>query len=217
MAPPDDPEVLTPWLAAAERDWLATGRPDQLVRAATRAALRHTLAERLGGDPREVSFVRACRHCGDPAHGKPAVAGTTISFSVSHTPGLGLVAVAEGVELGVDVERADRRPATDLGRLRRRILDDRERAAVEALAPDVATQAFLHLWAAKEAVAKADGRGLVLGLGTIHAGPLLDGDVAAVAMGADRWHVQRLVLPAPHVGFLASAVAVHADVGPWRW
>lgn len=65
------------------------------------ACLREVLAAELGVDPREVPFASA-----KGPYRKPALTGNTqkLTFNLSHTRGLILIAVARGREVGVDVE-----------------------------------------------------------------------------------------------------------------
>ena len=98
----------------------------------------------------------------DP-HGRPrleAPAGFDLSWSHSGD-GL-LVALGEGVEVGIDLERA--RPRPRALELARRFFHPAEAAWLAAL-PDAAREpSFLRLWCAKEAVLKAHGRGIAFGL-----------------------------------------------------
>jgi phosphopantetheinyl transferase len=66
------------------------------------ALLRRLLAEVEGGDPAELSLTV-------DADGRPTT-GTRTSVSISHTRDLVVVAVCLDGEVGVDVERRDRRP-----------------------------------------------------------------------------------------------------------
>ena len=105
----------------------------------SRAALRLLLGERLGCGPQDVEFALG-------EHGKPFVSGTDLRFNLSHSGTRAVVAVAEHLELGVDVERPGRNVAAVL-----RTLSDGERASGHDP---------LRLWCRKEAWAKAMGGGL---------------------------------------------------------
>jgi 4'-phosphopantetheinyl transferase len=120
-------------------------RGDQARRwAASRAALRVLLGARLGVAPREVDFSHG-------PHGKPEVDGA-LSFNLSHAGALALVALGDGCEVGIDVERTDRRSHAIL-----RALTDGERTAL-GHAPGHLE--LMRLWCRKEALAKATGGGL---------------------------------------------------------
>jgi 4'-phosphopantetheinyl transferase len=90
--------------------------------------------------------------------GKPGLAGSSGDFSLSHTPGLALIAVAQQGVLGVDVERL--RVLRASGERSQRI----ERAGI-ALAggnplPEAPDMRFLQAWVRIEAAAKAEGCGV---------------------------------------------------------
>lgn len=126
-------------------------------------------------------------------------------FSWSHGGELALVALARGVEPGVDVEQL--RPRRRALVLARRFFA-REEAALLAAFPEAAQEAaFLRLWCTKEAVLKALGRGIAFGLERVAFTP--DGSnwrparFAAEAGAAATWQVRPLT-PAPgYLGALA--------------
>jgi 4'-phosphopantetheinyl transferase len=120
-------------------------------------AMRSILGSVLDESPRRLSFDRRCSHCGDPDHGKPVIAGAP-SFSLSHSGGVGVLAVAPA-RIGVDVEVA--RPRVHLERLARRVLDEPAHARWATVPEAERLTAFLAAWTAKEAYLKAVGLGLV--------------------------------------------------------
>jgi 4'-phosphopantetheinyl transferase len=163
----DQPDAAVPALAGTlDRDEQraaaarATGPPRHRYVVA-HGALREVLGAALGRDPAAIRFDRRCRHCGDPAHGKPAVVDAgECSFSLSHSGGLAVVAIAIGRgEVGVDVEmRRDRR---HLDRLAARVFATEPLAEWHALPAAARLDAFLRAWTIKEAFGKATGHGLV--------------------------------------------------------
>src|SRR6266478_4912921 len=87
--PADVVERLDATLAPEERNAPA---PIRVARAMTRVVL----ADALGMDPDRVSISRRCAHCGDPAHGRPTVAGDDrVSFSLSHSGSFAVIALAD--------------------------------------------------------------------------------------------------------------------------
>jgi 4'-phosphopantetheinyl transferase len=110
-----------------------------------RAAVRIVLGGRLGLGPAAVEIA------GGP-HGKPELTGTPLRFNHSHSGDRALVALAHGVEVGVDVERTARRSSAI-----ERTLTEGERAALTG--GDRHTE-LLRIWCRKEALAKAIGGGL---------------------------------------------------------
>jgi 4'-phosphopantetheinyl transferase len=96
------------------------------------------------------------------AYGKPALRDHDVAFNISHTAGFVAGAFARGCDLGIDVERADHGADTDA--LARDHLAPSERDRLARMAPASRHAAFLRLWVLKEAIIKADGRGLSLPL-----------------------------------------------------
>lgn len=98
-------------------------------------------------------------------HGKPSVAasgGRRLEFNLSHTEGVLVLAVASGMEIGVDVESRSRR-ANALG-LAQRFFAASEAAVLETLPPDQLYERFFDFWTLKESFIKARGTGLTMPL-----------------------------------------------------
>ena len=161
--------------------------------------MRDLLASYLGSAPADLLIER-------DSHGKPRLAGARLQFNVSHSAGAVLVGVSHAQPLGVDLELSRRsRPVLDLAR---RYFDPGETAALMDLPESRQQAAFLGLWSCKEAMLKAQGRGIAFGLhrvvfaldaatGAVTRLQALDGEVAA------EWSIQRLC---PAAG-AAAAVA----------
>ena len=114
-------------------------------------ALRDVLAAYLEVSPEAVRLMTG-------KHGKPELAGGELHFNLSHSGGVGLVAVSRERPVGVDVERIEAR--RDVLALAERALGAEGAAAVHA-APDADRSAVFHrAWARREAVAKCAGTGL---------------------------------------------------------
>ncbi len=148
--------------AAQAQEWLAA-----------HIALRVVLERAVGKAARGVTFARA-------AHGKPRLEGVPVAFSLSHIPGLALIALARSGVVGVDLERA--RPVRVREPRRTRI-----EAAGAALNPGAPLPAsgearFLQAWVRLEALAKAEGCGvgrLLARLGISGEGAAAEGDFRA--------------------------------------
>jgi len=89
-------------------------------------------------------------------HGKPRLADSSLTFSLAHSGDFALIAVAEGREIGVDVECE--REIGEADEIARLICGHAERRAVERDANRHV--ALLRCWVRKEAFAKAVGLGL---------------------------------------------------------
>ncbi|MGR4878980.1 4'-phosphopantetheinyl transferase family protein [Streptomyces sp. LARHCF249] len=127
---------------------------------ASHLGLRVLLGSYLGLAPQEVALVReTCPCCGGP-HGRPAVAGGPLHFSLSHSGDLAYLAFA-AVPVGIDVEETPSAEAlVDLLPL----LHPAETAELNALPEADRLPALARVWCRKEACLKADGTGLALGL-----------------------------------------------------
>ncbi len=172
-----------------------------------RARLRQLLARYLGAAPAAIAFDRG-------AYGKPALAApwnnSRLQFSASHSVDLGLVAVGLGRALGVDIERI--RPLPDFENLCRNYFASSENEALGRLPEAERLAAFFRAWARKEAMLKALGTGLSLGLDQVEVS--LEPEAArVVAIRGDRglaaaWQLEDLQ-PAP--GFAAALARPAGD------
>ncbi len=92
--------------------------------------------------------------------GKPRIAGASprpVSFSVSHTDGLSVIAISDGRNVGIDVER--NRAVADRDRVARDAFGASTARALSRLHAVDRDGAFLRLWTAAEAFLKATGTG----------------------------------------------------------
>lgn len=106
--------------------------------------------------PESIEFVRG-------QWGKPYLLGTCgLAFNLSHSRDLMLLAVGQDRALGVDVEVI--RPLANVERLARRCLAPSEWDTWRNLPEEERLMAFFRFWTLKEALAKAHGRGLGLGI-----------------------------------------------------
>lgn len=144
-------------LDARERAQAARFRFAHLAEAyiVAHAALRSVLARWMGQRPQDLVFEFNPQ--GQPRVAQPGAP----SFSLSHTTGAALCALAPAGEIGVDIEM--QRP------LAHRELVDRffsrtEQAHFSALPPEQHEAAFFSAWTRKEAYIKAKGLGLSLPL-----------------------------------------------------
>lgn len=94
--------------------------------------------------------------------------GCDLRFSLSGSGGAALIAIATAGEIGVDIETL--RPVARVEALVRRYFAPAEVEAFLAIHPIRRSAAFLRCWTRKEAVMKAHGAGMALGLNRIEAG-----------------------------------------------
>jgi 4'-phosphopantetheinyl transferase len=124
-----------------------------------RACLRTLLGNAFGADAHSIEI-------GTGVHGKPETHffnASKIFFNVAHSKNMILIALGRQGALGVDVEYFDR--LTDIMEVARCNFTEDETASLAAIVnSEVRTKTFYRYWTRKEAVAKADGRGLLLSL-----------------------------------------------------
>jgi len=154
-----------PAIGAFSRDRTGVGR--EIVRL--------VVAHHEGVDPDDVVVE------GEPGVKPRLAAGSALTFNVSDADGRVAVAFGHGFDVGVDIE-ARARATTDPRRLARRIMAPDEHADVADLDDDAVAEALLRAWTRKEAVLKADGRGLRRDLRAFDARP----DI--VELDGRRWH-----------------------------
>ena len=192
-----------PLLSADERQraaqyHFATDRHRYIVR---RGMLRTILARYLRIDPLAVQFHRG-------PHGKLSLAGefspSKLDFSLTHSQGRSLVAVAGGQPIGVDLECV--RPLPELDGLVNQCLSPSEKSWLGTLSLAAQLHYFYRCWTGKEACLKALGEGLTRRLDSVR----LDWATAAedgVAEVLDRVHESRIWFVrsfSPFDGYLAA-------------
>jgi 4'-phosphopantetheinyl transferase len=178
---------------------------------ASHCAFRHLAGHYLGCTAAEVRITRQCTHCGDPAHGKPAVAGPggdgRVEVNASHADGLGAVALAWApLVVGVDVERL--RPGVDWSGILRQVESDP--------APVDDQEAF-DRWTRFEAVTKAAGLGLATRPSLRPGGAAAGWQAALVPGTAPTWQVRSLPAPEGYAAALAADRVPAAGVQMFTW
>jgi 4'-phosphopantetheinyl transferase len=169
---------------------------------AGRAFVRRLLASYAGCAAARLEFTVG-------AFGKPALQPSAgIHFSVSHSAGL-TVCVVSRAPVGVDIERI--RDIPDALSIAQQFFSTTEAAALrDADASDISRR-FLICWTRKEAVIKADGRGLSLPLNSfsVSVDPacprVLDGE--SHARGATSWTLRNLMVDADYIASMATSIA----------
>jgi 4'-phosphopantetheinyl transferase len=211
-------EVLLRTLAADEqtragRFYFAKDREHFIV---ARGVLRAILGGYLNRAPDCLSFCYG-------AHGKPDLAGEAdvdaIRFSVSHSHGAVLYAVARGREVGIDLERV--RYDLPVAELAERFFSRSEAARLRALPTATQSEAFLRSWTRKEAYIKALGGGLSIPLDRLDVTQAAGEPGPVLAMQRDpskaaRWSVRGLSATSGYV----AALAVEGDgwrLSCWQW
>jgi len=140
--------------------------------------------------------------------GKPQIEGSDLRFNLSHSHGVALYVVAQGLEVGCDIEWRDPRLACE--GIAEQFFSPREARALRALGPVRRTDAFFNCWTRKEAYVKARGCGLSLPLDSFDVS-LAPGEPAALLRGGEGWSI-RSFEPLP--GYQAAIAAAGTDWQP---
>lgn len=168
---------------------------DRYIRS--RILLRQTLASYLSVAPADLQFAVG-------EFGKPRLHDDGLYFNLSHTANRLLIAVSDMPDIGVDIESVNTRRHLD--GLARRCFSDVEYREWLGLAVDQRLKAFYRLWTKKEALVKAIGRGIALGIERCEFALDIGGALLAVPdeFGpVSRWCVQELEV---ETGFNAAVV-----------
>lgn len=158
--------------------------------------LRELLGRRLDASPTSFRFAHN-------RFGKPSLPGREVSFNMSRSAGKAICVVADGLELGCDLEARNADLATRA--VAERFFSRPEQASLSALPDDLWVDGFFNCWTRKEAYIKARGFGLSYPL---NAFDVSVGDRAELVRGCSGWSV-RAFEPAP--GFVAAVVAEGRD------
>jgi len=139
--------------------------------------VRAVLSRYAHSDPAQVEIQYGSN--GKP-HLKKGSNGSGLQFSTSHSGHLNLVAIGRTAKIGVDIEKISEFPEV-------REIADRHFTAAEVRELDCSPESrrfevFFKLWTRKEAVLKANGRGLTLPLDCV--------DVSTQCGGSGAWSVQ---------------------------
>lgn len=150
---PDWNQVLPEFEVAAAKRFLGpTLQSRFLVRQAAR---RRILGQILGIEPRELQFCLT-------SEGKPALApplSNRLQFNASASGRFAAVVAATHGELGIDIQEHST-PSSELDALLP-MLAPEESLELRQVPPSRRQAAFHDLWAGKEALLKATGRGLL--------------------------------------------------------
>lgn len=207
-----DPRPGLALLSAEERRRADAFRTD-LLRAryvAAHAALRLLLGRTLDVPAEQLRFRQN-------SWGKPGLTEGDLRFNLSHSGPWALVALARGIEVGVDVEAVSHPPPLEVADI---AYSAAERAALAGLSGPALAAAFYAIWTRKEALSKGIGRGFSFDFTgfTVSADPAertsrpaLPKDLAGAG-----WYLHDL----PALEGAAAALAVPAaglGIMPWRF
>jgi 4'-phosphopantetheinyl transferase len=173
--------------------------------AVSHAILRILLGRYLDLSPSSISYDQ--NEFGKPRL-IPALAARDLTFNLSYTNRMCLLAIAKSLVVGVDVEEV--RPI-EYG-IAEQYFSARERAALKTLAGRDWLEGFYNCWTRKEAILKAEGVGLNVKLETFDVS--LSPNVRAALLGVratagftSDWHLVELRPASGFVGALATNTA----------
>ncbi len=203
--------------------------PDERIRAdqymhstvrrtyvSTRGILRDILARYMNCHAVDVTFNYS-------PEGKPAISlaeqPAGLEFNLSHSSGFLAVAVAQGLKVGVDIERLRRVPDMDL--ISARFFSKNERGAISGLPDEDKPDGFFRCWTRKEAYLKATGNGLSIPLDSFEVSVEPDNPIHMRSNRIDpnevtRWSFFSFI---PEDGFIGALVIESPQVRPSfrRW
>jgi 4'-phosphopantetheinyl transferase len=169
------------------------------------AAMRQILGQYLGLTADRVALVTE-------SSGKPRLADNSqLCFNLSHSGDLALLAVAGGLEVGVDVEAV--RFDLPVEVLAARFFTASERERLLEMDASATRRTFFQWWSRKEAVLKADGVGIAGGLDHLDISGCPPNLVRFPAAEGRWWRVQDLDAAPGYAAALAT------PPGAWevRW
>jgi len=204
--PEHDIQHWRPLLSASEWERALRFRmpADQQRFAITRGILRTLLGRYLAMPAAAIEFTAN-------DYGKPAVAGP-IRFNVSHSGDYALLAFANQLHLGIDVERISGERV--VAELAQRILSPGEYQRFNAIAPARRTSTFFQIWTLKESLLKGIGSGLSVAPQCLevafypHAPKLLASQAPQIT-DVKEWTLRSLSIG--HEGYAAAIAVKHAN------
>ena len=198
------PKFLEETLSSAERTKASAFRFDhhRIQYLFAHGVLRQILAGYCRCIPQELTFETN-------DYGKPFVGAQrqepALTFNMSHSENMVLVALTVIRSIGVDVEFV--RPISDLDDIAGRYFIDKERALIAAARHDEKERLFYVCWTRKEACLKAVGKGLSIPLDSFGTAMPLGTSgrhlsVATESQDARLWWLSDLAVPREYVGAL---------------
>ena len=175
----DDSELTdaSSWLSENEQERARRLLSDRHRRhyIVAHAVLRWILGRYVGNSPEKLTIQKT-------SAGKPFLQDSpSIRFNLTHSHGRALVAIAEGQDVGIDLELV--RPEVDVVALAKRFLSSRDQAFIEDGDGTGLHERFLKAWVAREAVFKATGTGLTFPLKNDHIELAEDGRAGLLVLG----------------------------------
>jgi 4'-phosphopantetheinyl transferase len=188
-------------IARAERFYFQHDRRRFVGR---RGILREILANYLEIKPSGLRFVY--NEFGKPSLEVSQETGS-LSFNLTHSGELVLIAVAIDRDVGVDIEFIDN--SVPFEEVAKRVLSVNEIAVLEALPESLRRAGFFNCWARKEAYVKAQGMGLSIPLNSFDVS-LVQGEAVTYVESANssdtsNWKIENLKIDSRYAAAVAAA------------
>jgi 4'-phosphopantetheinyl transferase len=182
---------------------------------AARGIMRAIIARYLETTPSAVRFSYN-------EFGKPRLEASqeirNLSFNLSHSGGLALVAVALARDVGIDIETID--DSVSIEEVAKSFFSANETAALGRLPQSLRLAGFFNCWTRKEAYIKARGMGLSMPLDSFEVAlnPGEPADLIWTANSADlsNWKIESLEIDSRHAAAIAAA-GRDWIVTRWNW
>lgn len=176
---------------------------------ATRYALRKILSDYLSISTNIIRFNYN-------QYGKPSLdladdQTVPIQFNITHSDDMALCALTLNHAIGIDIEKMIERSYLDIAK---RFYSPQENQALAALPTHKQMAGFYRLWARKEALAKAIGKGLQFSLTDFS----VSADAVTETIHAENkiWTVMSLDIPSDYQAALASDQTIN-NVLVWKF
>jgi 4'-phosphopantetheinyl transferase len=174
---------------------------------AVHGQLRYLLAQTLQQAPEKLIINKA-------AHGKPYLADyPQLAFNLSHSDNVFVIALGWHCQLGVDVESVKQRP--NLPALVKKCFAQEEADYWQQLPDEQKTAEFYRFWTRKEAIVKATGFGIALGLQHCAINPQKPSTflrLPAACGDAENWRIQDIDLPNLGTNIIYSALSIDKTI-----
>ena len=156
-----------------------------------RATLRIILSQYVGCPPTQVLLGRG-------VYGKPYLRfpQAKLEFNLSHSGGRALVAAADGIPLGIDLEAI--RPVDEMETIITNYFTPAEREQIQGLPAMLKPEGFFNAWTRKEAYVKGRGSGFSLrfSVSLVPGKPARLLDDGEKKPGSDGWRLANISLAA---------------------
>lgn len=163
---------------------------------AAHVVLREILGHYLEAAPASIQFTFG-------AHRKPALAAPfedKLHFNLSHSEDMAVYAITTSGAIGVDIEKI--RPDNKID-VADRFFSPAEKSALATLPSAQQIAGFYHVWSRKEAIIKANGKGLAIPLSSFSVS--IDNQIETVSVEEKTWTLLSLPIHPDYAAALAAA------------